>query len=247
MDTFEEDFLIEVEAHVEKRAPAHRIQKVWNPLGVAAPERHLVCAVPLGLPYEAICYQLIRNEAFQQLASILHLEFDRTTLRDCMEVVDDEENREKEQVWLFGYRWFSIYYEELLNVATLRSEFYRKHHSEFMDLLRRACEPSPAKRPTFQQLLEAWIRPVHIQNAHVNAQSLNHLAVGPPTPTPVQTEETAVSAVSLPAASDLPPAASAESPPVVAVPAKSAGGGRLVLNGQVRRVARNKTRRNPCN
>ena len=226
MDTFEDDFLIEVEAHVEKRAPAHPIQKVWNPLGVAAPERHLVCAVPLGLPYEAICYQLIRNEPFQQLASILHLEFDRTTLRDCMEMVDDEENREKEQVWLFGYRWFSIYYEELLNVATLRSEFYRKHHSEFMDLLRRACEPSPAKRPTFQQLLEAW-RP-------------------PPTPTPVQTEETAVSAVSLPAATDLPPAASAESQ-TAAVPAKSAGGGRLVLNGQVRRVARNKTRRNPCN
>lgn len=234
MDTFEEDFLIEVEAHVEKRAPAHPTQKVWNPLGVAAPERHLVCAAPLGLPYEAICYQLIRNEPFQQLASVLHLEFDRTTLRACVDLVDDEESREKEQVWLFGYRWFSIYYEELLNVATLRSEFYRKNHSEFMDLLRRACEPSPAKRPTFQELLESWTNPQNVM------------------PTPSQTaplfaeqKETVVSA-SPPGASDLPPAASAESPPVV-VPAKSGGGGRLVLNGQVRRVARNKTRRNPCN
>ena len=229
MDTFEDDFLIEVEAHVEKRAPAHPIQKVWNPLGVAAPERHLVCAAPLGLPYEAICYQLIRNEPFQQLASVLHLEFDRTTLRACVDMVEDEESREKEQVWLFGYRWFSIYYEELLNVATLRSEFYRKHHSEFMDLLRRACEPSPAKRPTFQELLESWTKPQNVM------------------PTPAQTAPlSAESAVSA-SLHDLPPAVSAESQTAVVVPAKSAGGGRLVLNGQVRRVARNKTRRNPCN
>jgi len=222
METFEADFRIELEAHVEKFAPSHPIQKSWNPLGIAAPERHLVCAAPLGLPFEAVCYQLVRNEAFQQLESILHLEFTKAALRSCQGFVDDEESKEKEQVWLFGYRWFSIYYEELLNVATLRSEFYRKHHSEFMDLLRCACEPSPAKRPTFHQLSEIWINP------------------RTPTPTPAQT---AVSVVSVSPLSDLPPAASAESPPAV-VPAKSAGGGgRLVLNGQVRRVARNKTRR----
>lgn len=225
MDTFEADFLIEVEAHVEKRAHTHPIQKSWNPLGIAAPERHLVCAAPLGLPFEAVCYQLVRNEAFQQLASVLPLEFDRAALRACVDMVDDEESREKEQVWLFGYRWFSIYYEELLNVATLHSEFYRKHHSEFMDLLRCACEPSPAKRPTFQKLLEMWKKPQNFM------------------PMPTQTAplfvESAVSALP----HDLPPAASAESPAVV-VPVKSAGGGRLVLNGQVRRVARNKTRRN---
>lgn len=218
METFEADFRIELEAHVEKRAPSHPIQKAWNPLGVAAPERHLACAAPLGLPFEAVCYQLVRNEAFQQLSSMLHLEFGATALQGV--VVEDFE---KEQVWLFGYRWFSIYYEELLNVATLRSEFYRKHHSAFLDLLRHACEPVPAKRPTFQELLEIF---------------------DPSTkPTPVQTAET-VASVSSTAPSDLQPAFVSESVPVVA---KSVVGGRLVLNGPVRRVARNKTRRNPCN
>ena len=227
MNSFEADFLIEVEAHVEKRAPAHPIQKAWNPLGVAAPERHLACATPLGLPFEAVCYQLLRNEAFQQLESILHLDFGTAALRPCLDFMDDEKSREKEQVWLFGYRWLSIYYEELLNVETLRSEFYRKYHSAFLDLLRSACEPSPAKRPTFQELLEAWRRPPP-----------------PPTPTPAQTAVSAVSAVSPRPTHDLPPAASAESHAAVVPVVAVKSGGRLVLNGRVCRVERNKTRRN---
>lgn len=232
MNSFEADFLIEVEAHAEKRAPAHPIQKAWNPLSVAAPERHLACATPLGLPFEAVCYQLLRNEAFQQLESILHLDFGTAALRPCLDFVDNEKSREKEQVWLFGYRWLSIYYEELLNVETLRSEFYRKYHSAFLDLLRSACEPSPVKRPTFQQLLEASVRlfaitPTPTQTAQLSAEQKEPDASVSPRPT-----------------HDLPPVVSAESHAAVVPVVAVKSGCRLVLNGRVCRVERNKTRRN---
>ena len=221
MENFATDFQVELEAHCVKSAPAHPTQKTWNPLGVAAPERHLRCAEPLGLPFEAAVYQLSRNEAFQQLNSMFHFEFDAASLRDCVGSCEDAEiAKEKEQVWLFGYRWFSIYYEELLNIATVRSEFYRKRHTEFMDLLRKACDPIPARRPTFYQLLEIW---------------------DPVITTPSQSVDAVASSAAAPAPCVHPPAYP------VASSAVGVSSHRLVLNGQVRRVARNKTRRNQCN
>ena len=118
----------------------------WNPQEVAAPERHLSLRKD-PLP-QAIALLDQLNPAFARIEHMMRIYFAPTTELAL--------ENEKEQVWLFGYSWFSAYYDMLMEGAVLQTEFYRKYHDVLFELLRKCLQVDPADRPTFQSLLKVW-------------------------------------------------------------------------------------------
>jgi len=118
----------------------------WNPQEVAAPERHLSLRKD-PLP-QAIALLDQLNPAFARIEHMMRIYF-APTAELALE-------NEKEQVWLFGYSWFSAYYDMLMEGAVLQTEFYRKYHDVLFELLRKCLQVDPGERPTFQSLLKAW-------------------------------------------------------------------------------------------
>jgi serine/threonine protein kinase len=118
----------------------------WNPQEVAAPERHLSLRKD-PLP-QAIALLDQLNPAFARIEHMMRIYFAPTTELAL--------ENEKEQVWLFGYSWFSAYYDMLMEGAVLQTEFYRKYHDVLFELLRKCLQVDPVERPTFQSLLKVW-------------------------------------------------------------------------------------------
>ena len=177
----------------------------WNPQEVAAPERHLSLRKDPLLQAIALLDQL--NPAFSRIEHMLRIYFAPTA--------DLVLENEKEQVWLFGYSWFSAYYDMLMEGAVLQTEFYRKYHDALFELLRKCLQVDPADRPTFQSLLKAWPGTAAMVSAPASA--------------PVSASSSTLSAVT-----SVPPSSALPSPP----PPSSK---RLVLAAH---GGRNKTRRN---
>jgi hypothetical protein len=119
---------------------------LWNPQEVAAPERHLSLRKDPLPQAIAVLDQL--NPAFARIEHMMRIYFAPTA-----ELTLDNE---KEQVWLFGYSWFSAYYDMLMEGAILQTEFYRKYHDVLFELLRKCLQVDPVDRPTFQSLLKVW-------------------------------------------------------------------------------------------
>ena len=118
----------------------------WNPQEVAAPERHLSLRKD-PLP-QAIALLDQLNPAFARIEHMMRIYF-APTAELALE-------NEKEQVWLFGYSWFSAYYDMLMEGTVLQTEFYRKYHDVLFELLRKCLQVDPMERPTFQSLLKMW-------------------------------------------------------------------------------------------
>jgi hypothetical protein len=122
----------------------------WDPLEVAAPERHLSLGTE---PWEDRVEALERhNPAFAQIESMLHLYF-----KGEDQVEDDPIDSEKEQVWLFAYHWFATYYELLMDTRSTKTEFYKKYHEAFLALMRRCLRIQPVARPTFREIANLWL------------------------------------------------------------------------------------------
>ena len=183
----------------------------WNPQEVAAPERHLSLRKD-PLP-QAIALLDQLNPAFARIEHMMRIYFAPTTELTL--------ENEKEQVWLFGYSWFSAYYDMLMEGAVLQTEFYRKYHDVLFELLRKCLQVDPADRPTFQSLLKVWPGTVAATvTVPVATPVTNAVAPAAVNPEPVPTHPSPHSALSSP------------SPP---------SSKRLVLAGH---GGRNKTRRN---
>jgi hypothetical protein len=118
----------------------------WNPQEVAAPERHLSLRKDPLPQAIAVLDQL--NPAFARIEHMMRIYFAPTAELTL--------ENEKEQVWLFGYSWFSAYYDMLMEGAVLQTEFYRKYHDVLFELLRKCLQVDPVDRPTFQSLLKVW-------------------------------------------------------------------------------------------
>ena len=154
MDRFDSDFLEDLESFVGNTATKFKIPVEWNASRAHAPERHLALGKQIGIPIEAIAYQLMNhNDAFEKIGQMLRIYFTRATFPSFKKEPIVEE---AEQVWMFGWNWFSKYYELLLDVATLRSDFYRTKHSSFLALLTDLLAFDPAGRPSFCEALERW-------------------------------------------------------------------------------------------
>lgn len=122
--------------------------EIWSPRKVAAPERHVQLGLITGHTIPNIrreCSEV--NPAFHDIESMLGLnyEMNETTLHPVAE-----------QVWLWGYYTLQQYMRLLTLPGAIQSEFYRKNHDKFIDLLRSACLERPDKRPNFHALMRDW-------------------------------------------------------------------------------------------
>jgi serine/threonine protein kinase len=145
MDSLYEDFtndLLETSKTLFHELPLDS----WNPQEVAAPERHISLRKDPLPQCVALLDQL--NPAFARVEQMMRVYFSPTSELSL--------DAEKEQVWLFGYSWFSAYYDMLMEGSILLSEFYRKYHDLLFELLRKCLQVDPVDRPTFASLLKLW-------------------------------------------------------------------------------------------
>jgi hypothetical protein len=159
MNTFGEEFLADLETCVKTAGETRgKVLETWDPSQIAAPERHVACGVAHGLTHESIAYMLSRrNPALDRIASMLDLHLRTVHCVAATASAAAPIDVEKEQVWLFGWAWFDAYYEFLTDSLTLRSEFYKEHHTRFLALLERMLTFDPVARPRFRDILAEWI------------------------------------------------------------------------------------------
>jgi hypothetical protein len=149
-------------------------------------------------------------------------------------------NEEKEQVWLFGYRWLQAFEELMVSAYSQRMRVDDVDQEPFLVAMRAACSWRVSTRPTFDQLCALF------DGARAAATAAAVSAAAPAAPPAMETVTTASpsdlpaasapESVALPAA-PLPVAAAAPPPP------QAAKSRRLVLNGSILPVGRNKTRK----
>lgn len=249
MNTLSEDFTKDLELFNESSTPLIKVLTAWNPRKGAPPERHLALGLAQGLPLEAISYQLQQNEFFDKIGTTLQIHVSTAGLKDIQGAPLLEA---KEQAWLFGLRWFNKYYEHLLDSSTLKTEFYRRDHSRFLQLLKKLLDPHPGRRISFREALVLWyplstVLKTESQtedddgSADCVADEFHPIASVPSVAKTVAPLPPAPSA-RLPT----PPHVQAPIPPSPQQPEQSSAGGRrrLVLVGFHDPAARNKTRRN---
>lgn len=148
ISTFHSEFTKDLESFVKTPIQIAPIS-AWSPHAVAAPERH----VRYGTEYEpdAILHVLQSHTATEMIESMLRIYMTSKTLESLQTI-----NPVKEQVWLFGYKWLSTYYNRLVESNVTRSEFYCVYHDSFLSLLRTMLQVNPAYRVTFVQALRQW-------------------------------------------------------------------------------------------
>ena len=148
ISTFHSEFTKDLESFVKTPIQIAPIS-AWSPYAVAAPERH----VRYGTDYEpdAILHVLQSHTATEMIESMLRIYMTSKTL-ESLQTIDPV----KEQVWLFGYKWLSTYYNRLVEPNVTRSEFYRVYHDSFLSLLRTMLQVNPTHRVTFVQVLRQW-------------------------------------------------------------------------------------------
>ena len=154
MDRFEEGFTAALTEFVRGTARPFDLQSSWDYLSVAAPERHVALGTASDIYLDGVVMQLMNyNPRFDMIGAVLHVYVTKESLRALAGAAIDAD---AEQVWMFGSHWFNKYYEHLLEAKTLRSEFYRTRHHEFLALLARMCAVNPGARPSFRAALESW-------------------------------------------------------------------------------------------
>jgi len=149
--TFHTDFTSDLQSFVKD--PVQFVPLIeWNPEKVASPERHLFNGLAINVPFDIQVYTLEKeNESFDQISSMLRIYLDRTILRTLTKI-----DVVKEQVWLFGAKWLSIYYELLTDAEILKSEFYKNYHDDFLSIIGKMLDMNPRKRISFIQALRLW-------------------------------------------------------------------------------------------
>jgi hypothetical protein len=148
ISTFHSEFTKDLESFVKTPIQIAPIP-AWSPHAVAAPERH----VHYGTDYnpDTILHVLQSHTATEMIESMLRI-YMTSQLLESLQTIDPV----KEQVWLFGYKWLSIYYNRLVEPNVTRSEFYRVYHDSFLSLLRTMLQVHPVHRVTFVQGLRQW-------------------------------------------------------------------------------------------
>lgn len=154
MERFEEEFTAALTEFVRGTAQPFTTPMSWDYLSVAAPERHVALGISSDIYLDGVVMQLMNyNPRFDMIGAVLHVYVTKESLRA---LAGAEIDADAEQVWMFGSQWFNKYYEHLLEAKTLRSEFYRTRHHEFLALLARMCAVNPSARPSFRAALESW-------------------------------------------------------------------------------------------
>ena len=174
INTIEEEFIRDLESAITS-PPISVKHGVWNPKMIAAPERHLANGAAEGILFGTQVFQLKRgNYPFELIETVLG------TVYDLHKLFGKPVDPEKEQVWLFCYKWLSLYYTTITEENVMHSEFYRKHHTNFLELLGCGLTLVPERRKTFQELLEAWPYRLPPTTAQTASESFESDASEPP-------------------------------------------------------------------
>jgi hypothetical protein len=151
IDSFPTEFTNDLESFVKNPIQFNPIT-VWDERRVAAPERHFANGLRESFSPTTIAFLLEQhNPAFQKIEDMLQLFFqsDSYTANNTIE-------HEKEQCWLFGWKWLDIYYNLLLSPNILKSVFYKYDNNRFLSLLHKLLHPEPSQRSKFRDVLEVW-------------------------------------------------------------------------------------------
>ena len=149
--TIAEEFTKDLESFVKNPIQLERLQ-VWAPRKPAAPERHKALGTAQGIEPDVQLYYLEQeNTAFDTMESML-----RIFLSLKQYVMLPPPDAVKEQVWVFAYRWFNTYYDMLTEPGILHTEFYKKEHERFLDVLRGMLLVLPSQRSSFIEALRQW-------------------------------------------------------------------------------------------
>lgn len=176
-------------------------------------------------------YQLQKqNSAFDLIESVLRVEY------DLHKLFGKGVDVEKERVWLFGYKWLTLYYELLSEGEILYSDFYRKNHDRFLVCLRGLLAMRAEERWTPRECVEFWEPRNRLLVPQIADEDTSDAASATASDAASATASDATSAES---------AASATASVVSTLP--PAAPRRLVLTGSRDSVGRNKTRRNRHN
>lgn len=230
INTFGSEFLADLEAHVVSPIK-HTVLESWDPRCVAAPERHASLGKVTGISADNQLYVLEQqNHAFEVIESMLR-HFLTPKLYSSYATIDPV----KEQVWLFGQKWLDIYYGLLGHPMILKSEFYKKEHERFLDLLRQMLHPLPAQRLRFLDVLRVWDPTNQFLKPATYADELFAAATAPAVAASVEATATANPSTSVPSVAD-PSTAHPQQPP----PTRH----RLVLAPRGGHEVHNKTRKN---
>jgi len=176
ISTFHSEFTKDLESFVKTPIQIAPIP-AWSPHAVAAPERH----VHYGTDYtsDTILHVLQSHSATEMIESMLRIYMTSQSL-ESLPTIDPV----KEQVWLFGYKWLSVYYNRLVEPNVTRSEFYRVYHDSFLSLLRTMLQVHPFHRVTFVQALRQWCPessmlqevPIVVPSGQMNAAAIREQA-----------------------------------------------------------------------
>ncbi len=191
------------------------------------PELLLYWGTKQGLPFSNMAHALKQENwpmdqietffpEYDYADSVLHSLYTMvsTSITDMDEAID---------VWMLGYSLLNVYATMLQNPFAINSEFYTKHHEEFLDFIETMVHPDPNKRPKLSELKWSTETSV-VSNVVSNVANV-------------------VSAISSVVASGGGTVVATE--PVVATSTPPVRYRRLALNVPSDSVGRNKTRRNP--
>jgi len=224
IDSFPTEFTNDLESFVKTPIQFTPLT-AWDERRIAAPERHYQNGIQEKYTPTTISFLLENhNPAFDMIENLLQL-FVQTN-RTNLNAIDAE----KEQCWLFGWKWLQTYYDLLTNPSIVKSAFYKYENTRFLALLRSLLHPDPTTRISFRKALEVWypkspllIKPEAVSFALFDDDD----SLSKTDPSPVE-ESAPAAAVSLPLQ---PPLPSVQKP-------------RLVLKRSGFGEERNKTRRN---
>ena len=151
ISTFHKEFTKDLESFLHNPIQISPLGE-WDPEKPAAPERHILNGSHHPISIDILIYTLEReNIAFEQISSLLRIYLDRKVMRNLKKI-----DPVKEQIWLFAYKWFSAYYDILTDPDILKSEFYRTHHDDFLNVLRKMLDLQPRRRISFYLALKEW-------------------------------------------------------------------------------------------
>lgn len=143
---FEEQFVQDLEHRITKPLYYSPLE-IWSPKRLASPERHIQLGLLTGHSIQQIKAVCESNQAFLDIESMLGVQY---TFQEY------EIHPVGEQIWLWSYEKLREYMKLLSMPGAIRSDFYKKNHDRFIDLLRLTFSEDPLKRPTFASIYRSW-------------------------------------------------------------------------------------------
>ena len=199
-----------------------------------APERHVAIGRDDGLTARQIYRSLFeKSPTFERISTVFPtISHDVGQYQDLYE--QDAVDPEQEDVWMLANSLLTVYLDLLTYDDVFATEFYREEHERFMDLLEAMLQSAPSERLTARKALLVWLS-VNLSEITDGADELPEI-----TDDDDETDGDETDGVE-PSLPQPEPAGAESSPPSIPDPPTTP---LPVPDAPLRRVARNRTRKN---